>query len=285
MFVLNENSRPKKRSRDFLDSVSPHSRNEIEHTAKRKRTEEDEYTGHWPPGFWDSLSKVHLTRGALREFKRRISQERTCGAQCPPATDTVLIASTESKPHLLKRFSRRGGPDLTHIRGVGTHRFLKLLYVVPLTSLQFAISRHRTRSMSQSNSSRKRSSAGLSGSGRSDSTRTSKGSYDPNFKQNMIDGGIYPEGHDPVNADEARNLGAIRGALAIPRASLPISILGGRLPRVQEGQFNCSERNPGNDPCFHTHRRRGKTQILLRWTKPPLQSPGAFGPTSTSTYS
>ena len=127
MFVLNDNSRPKKRSRDSLDSVSHHSRDEIEHTAKRKRTEGEGYTGHWPSGFWDSLSKVHLTRGALREFERRTAQEGSGRAQFPPATDTFLIASTESKPRRLKRFSRHGGPDLTHIRGVSTQRFVRLL--------------------------------------------------------------------------------------------------------------------------------------------------------------
>ena len=36
----------------------------------------------------------------------------------------------------------------------------------------------------------------------------------------MIDGGIYPEGYDPDNTDEARNLGTIHNALAVPRASL-----------------------------------------------------------------
>jgi hypothetical protein len=62
--------------------------------------------------FWDSLSFVPLCRRALREFNKR--------AVCPvprqqPAKRTVRDIQVKE----LQRFSRRGGPDLQRIRGVG----------------------------------------------------------------------------------------------------------------------------------------------------------------------
>jgi hypothetical protein len=72
--------------------------------------------------------------------------------------------------------------------------------------------------MSQSNSSRKRSST----SGGSGATPKTKSSYDPNFEQNLIDGGIYPynRGSKPNNAQDIRN------DMRAPRASLSPSRFG-----------------------------------------------------------
>lgn len=115
MFVLNENIQSKKRSPDSREVVSELSTDDTKRPAKRKRSaQSDVHTGHRPPGFWDSLSKVHLTRGALREFDRRI-------AQYGQPSSLVAVhsgASTEPRIRQLKRFSRHGGPDLTHVRGV-----------------------------------------------------------------------------------------------------------------------------------------------------------------------
>jgi hypothetical protein len=73
--------------------------------------------------------------------------------------------------------------------------------------------------MSQSNSNRKRSST----SGGSSSTRKSKFSYDANCGQNLIDGGIYPEGYEPDDIQEPaepRNMDDLQHALRVPRPSL-----------------------------------------------------------------
>ena len=72
--------------------------------------------------------------------------------------------------------------------------------------------------MSQSNLSRKRSSA----SGGSGATRKTKSSYDPNFGQNMIDAGIYP--HDEIS--QPNNAQDIRDDMGKPRASLSPSRFG-----------------------------------------------------------
>ena len=96
MFILNETLRSKKRLRDFLESVRDHSGNDAERPAKRTRTALlDVHTVHRPPGFWDSLSKIHLTRGALREFDRRSAQSKVQSSHVP--TDSV-VASTVSLP-------------------------------------------------------------------------------------------------------------------------------------------------------------------------------------------
>ena len=76
----------------------------------------------------------------------------------------------------------------------------------------------------RSSSGQKRSStSGTSGSRGSDSTRKSKSSYDPNFGQNLIDSGVYPEGYETSDGQptaEPGNLDAIRDALTTARASL-----------------------------------------------------------------
>ena len=121
MFVLHENARPKKRPRDCLGTISGDPCEQTERGRQRKRTARgDSQTGHWSPGFWNHLSKVHLTQGALREFERRTAPQR------PPVPNTVLATSTESGTRWLQRFSRHGGPDLTHIRGVSTPTSMKL---------------------------------------------------------------------------------------------------------------------------------------------------------------
>ena len=92
---------------------------------------------------------------------------------------------------------------------------------ITLTPRQFALAHDRDGIMSQPTSSRKRPFAqGRSDSTHSDSTRKSRSSYDPNFKQNLIDGGIYPAVHKPNDTNKARNLDAIHEAMLVPRASL-----------------------------------------------------------------
>ena len=123
MYVLHENSRPKKRPRDALGSFSDDFCEETERERKRNCiTREDNHTGHWPPGFYDRLSKVHLTRGALREFERRTAQSKLL---FPPIPNSCTFTSSEPTNQQLKRFSRHGGPDLTHVRGVSAQKSLE----------------------------------------------------------------------------------------------------------------------------------------------------------------
>ncbi len=74
--------------------------------------------------FWDSLSRVHLTRRALRELDRRNQADRnrrettTVKIQRPPISHGRNRPSAAGQ---LKRFARHGGPDLADLRGVRVH--------------------------------------------------------------------------------------------------------------------------------------------------------------------
>lgn len=77
-----------------------------------KRPKLEQHSSHSDAAsFWDILSRVWLTSRALREFDRRTELQAT-----PTSNDP------HCKPHVdaaqLKRFARRGGPDLSDLRGV-----------------------------------------------------------------------------------------------------------------------------------------------------------------------
>ncbi|KAI5917726.1 hypothetical protein F4810DRAFT_704704 [Camillea tinctor] len=63
---------------------------------------------NYPPRYYDNLSKVWLTRLALRELDRRNS--------IAPQSKPSVRAGEYSRD--LAEFARRGGPDLCHLRGV-----------------------------------------------------------------------------------------------------------------------------------------------------------------------
>jgi hypothetical protein len=64
--------------------------------------------------FYDSLSKVWLTRRALKELDRRTRRAKI--PQQPTSTPRQLYREENSKQ--IQRFARRGGPDLRDLRGV-----------------------------------------------------------------------------------------------------------------------------------------------------------------------
>jgi hypothetical protein len=119
MFVLEE-PKSKKRRRS-----STHSEDlESQPTAKKQKSasESRSQPRHRPLSFWNTLSKVWLTRGALKEFDRRNIEEKVQ----PPCTLTPKVEYPTGRARLrLKRFAQRGGPDLSHLRGVR-------LYVCPI---------------------------------------------------------------------------------------------------------------------------------------------------------
>lgn len=113
MFVLEE---PKSRKRQRT-SREPSDTQQVRAAKKQKSAcETTAAPYHRPPGFWDNLSKVRLSLNALREFDDRTGREEIHPAytQMPDAED-----SRGQALHRLKRFARRGGPDLSHLRGVG----------------------------------------------------------------------------------------------------------------------------------------------------------------------
>ena len=91
-----------------------------------------------PPAFWDNLSKIPLTRSALKELDRRYTlSDRSCvqskvkkphtrsvvrefkqKAQPTVPISEYLPKASQADIALLKIFARRGGSDLTSLRGV-----------------------------------------------------------------------------------------------------------------------------------------------------------------------
>ena len=109
--------------------------------------------GYQPPAaFWDNLSKLWLTRRALRELDRRNTQPASnpsrLSYQQPhrPVTRSAVVElqknrhTIQSAPDFLcycalsclkdiKIFARHGGPDLADLRGVCVAKYLLVLKV------------------------------------------------------------------------------------------------------------------------------------------------------------
>lgn len=69
--------------------------------------------------FYDSLSKLSLTRRALRELNRRNQKTRLAPTVAPVRWPdrNKRVTTLNSSPEL-RRFARHGGPDLRDLRGV-----------------------------------------------------------------------------------------------------------------------------------------------------------------------
>lgn len=116
--------------------------NEISRPVSKKQRLSPPSGSQTPPAFWDNLSKIWLTKRALRELDRRNIQTASNPAVSPHrqrarplATQNVLTeskrkcqnvrSSTEylccCEPRILKDiklFARHGGPDLSDLRNV-----------------------------------------------------------------------------------------------------------------------------------------------------------------------
>jgi hypothetical protein len=209
-------------------------------------------TGSQPPtAFWDSLSKIWLTKGALRELNRRNTQSASNQPrlQCrQPVTRNFLAKLkrnrriVQSASHFLrhcepgilkdvKRFARNGGPDLSDLKGVSITRYPPtstetddvLKIPEPVDPL------NHTMSSSQSSfQGRKRSRASTQDTRpttNTTNTRTtgSSGPYSRNFQQRLIDGGVYPDEYEYPDGrvpPEPDNIEEINERLKQPRPSL-----------------------------------------------------------------
>ncbi|KAL9083478.1 MAG: hypothetical protein Q9165_008505 [Trypethelium subeluteriae] len=182
--------------------------------------------------FWDTLSKIWLTKDALRELDRRDIEAAThLGESSPPhrpitrnyltgarvnlstePTGEYLDASGDSERKRIQQFARQGGPDLSDLKG-------------------FTI---RSGVMSSCQSTRRRSKRTASTSRSLSTTSTtatkktgSSGTYNPNFEQKLIDGGIYPYGYDNLDSQippKPANWSALHARFTRPRRSLSPSV-------------------------------------------------------------
>lgn len=93
-------------------------------STKRRKTSP---SSEPPPAFWDNLSKIWLTRGALKELDRRNSQASQ-SAHSPEHKQLIVTRKQERVEALcshdpssfkdVESFARHGGPDLSDLRSV-----------------------------------------------------------------------------------------------------------------------------------------------------------------------
>ncbi|KAK3669527.1 hypothetical protein LTR78_010581 [Recurvomyces mirabilis] len=184
----------RKRQRDQPASKEDESRLR----AKRQKRSPDGY----PPDVWDNLSKITLTRKALREFDRRTQEKRHPHTASVQETAGRIL---RSNPQRLERFARHGGPDLSKLRGYAG---------LPITE----------DAMNQSNSrtNKRQRDSGLAGSSFTGKTGTT-GPYDPQFEQLLIDHGVYPDGFRTLSGarpPKPQNMEDLCRRLSQPRPSL-----------------------------------------------------------------
>ncbi|KAI9791771.1 MAG: hypothetical protein M1816_003581 [Peltula sp. TS41687] len=149
--------------------------------------------------FYDSLSKLPLTRRALREFNRRNEAKAglapTATSVCSPNQNGRVTVPKNSSPGL-RRFARQGGPDLSDLRWCSA------------------------KEIPSSHSPSKTSTASKMSTMKTSCRKTS--AYHSEFQVHLIDHGIYPDGYalngqylpGPSNESEIRDI------FARPRPSL-----------------------------------------------------------------
>ncbi|EED22704.1 conserved hypothetical protein [Talaromyces stipitatus ATCC 10500] len=196
------------------------------HSAKKRKLNPPA-SSQSSSAFWDNLSRVWLTRNALREldrrnFQRTISEEEDLLVR-RPANDFLRYCSPQDL-RKIKRYARRGGPDLCKIRGYRKPKESSVPGMNSRTSsyrIQKRVSDSRASSISQV-SSTSRSTSRSTRPSRTETTRSS-GPYDRDFQQHLIDYGIYPHAYDYPDGrrpPKPSNWSEIKERLARPRASL-----------------------------------------------------------------
>jgi hypothetical protein len=195
-------------------------------TRRRRQSQQETNTA-----YWDSLSKLWLTRRALDELNRRSGKK---ASPVRPGTIRRLDLGYEADllknpPKQLKRFARHGGPDLRDLRGVSLA--LKMSKSLLISSFQYPeppTPNSTTHIMPSNQSSSRTQSKSRNTLGdstvKTTTSRTKKTSpYDPNFGQYLIDNGVYPDDYDfPDGRDPLRpnNENEILDKLGQSRASL-----------------------------------------------------------------
>ncbi|KAI0096279.1 hypothetical protein GGR51DRAFT_543860 [Nemania sp. FL0031] len=179
-------------------------------TKRIKSKDHRHRASNYPPEFWDNLSKVSLSRLALRELDRRNGIRL--------ATNPKIEEDVYSED--LARFARHGGPDLRHLRGFAE-----------LQPNTMPSKRSPTASQSSGNTPD-------TDETRADSRekRLSPSASGPEFERHLYDHRIYvPENEflDNLETPEPSNLDEIRRSLSATRASLSPS----RIPSSEFRDF------------------------------------------------
>ncbi|KAI0196356.1 hypothetical protein F4808DRAFT_474360 [Astrocystis sublimbata] len=179
-----------------------------------RRKERFTYPNRLPPAFWDKLSEVPLTKNAIRELERRNTEEslHTQFLGTPPPRRPIMQRSVTQYLNRIRRFARRGGPNLSGLRGYRCR---------PSIASRAAMNNNLQSHLGR----RKRGSADALESAptppRASTKKTSP--YDRAFQQILIDYGIYPNKYRYPNEQTPpppENLEEIIQVMAQPRLSL-----------------------------------------------------------------
>ncbi|KZL69354.1 glyoxylate reductase [Colletotrichum incanum] len=202
---------PQKRNRQRTGDLSPESHPRAPPAKRAKTRSELEFDAwaswEYPPRFWDTLSKIHITSRALGELDRRISARSSLASPPQAASDGLAPqpASTPTPPGLA-RFARHGGPDLRDLRG-----YSELKTNRPDPAIMSSRISSRT-----SRTSRTRSTNPASTPPTSVTNRSKKSTpYDRNFDLHLTDHCVHP-----VYSSKEPELTEIMSTLAKPRPSL-----------------------------------------------------------------
>ncbi|MCJ1468645.1 hypothetical protein MMC07_007274, partial [Pseudocyphellaria aurata] len=140
--------------------------------------------------YWDSLSKIYLTRPALKEFDCRI--RKTIGISRPIPTRPDLSEASTALKHFsrqTKRFARQGGPELSDLR----------VFPEPTASTSAA---HAVSSVVPT----------------AETSQKNVSAYHEDFVQHLIDNGIYPLFH--AKRKRPRNKSEIKRTVTRRRPSV-----------------------------------------------------------------
>jgi hypothetical protein len=115
-----------------------------QHPSHSKRQKLCYHSGPYPPEFWDDLSKIWLTKYALKELDRRnakpllqslyqqtyrpvtryfLTRAKKLHKPTQSASDFLHSCAPETLKDI-KLFARHGGPDLPDLKGVYVVRYL-----------------------------------------------------------------------------------------------------------------------------------------------------------------
>ncbi|KAH8755069.1 hypothetical protein F5883DRAFT_430835, partial [Diaporthe sp. PMI_573] len=107
--------------------------------------------------FWDSLTNILLTRGALQALGRRNKNRGPTNTKSPGRAPDLD----------LDRFARRGGPDLSHLRGVCNSLFSNTSLLKQYSGLQKGLGRMAAKA------------------------KNTTGPYDPNYEEQLREQNIW----------------------------------------------------------------------------------------------
>ncbi|KAL4958950.1 uncharacterized protein BDV14DRAFT_194195 [Aspergillus stella-maris] len=173
---------------------------------RQKQQQRKHHSFDPPPLFWDKLTKLWLTKSALREANRRnkpLSLDQGTFSSSHTFAANFLRNCSPTCLQEIKEFSRCGGPDLSDIRN----------YPAPADFCQY--------STGPSNASSEHFTL--------QETMPKPGSttvYDRNFEDHITDHGVYLPSHkylDGTRPSEPDNLAEIQRRIRAARPSLDIS--------------------------------------------------------------